>query len=371
VAVRRPAPERLIRQKILIQQNHLRDIADGTGGLALLNEFDRAKSVDAIVGDNSDFYLLGYSPDPIAHDGKFHPITVKVNRPGAIVRARAGYVAATNANTIATTQETLDKAVGAGVDVSGLELHAFASPVAASATGKGMSTVVTVDVVYPTAGVPSTIDDNLRYTILALDSDGKTKASVARDLHVAGSSAAGRAMTVRFDEVVELPAQPLTLRVGVASPTVGRAGSIQLPVDISDPSKGKLTIGGVAIGIVGGPSGITSGVERLRGLVPFQPITFRSFSQADTLRVFAPIFWTTKDGAVDVTVTATGARNGGPRGVHLAGTQAAGGRLEAAATVTVPLGDVGAGPCLITIKASLASGAMASRLVPCLIEPPR
>lgn len=67
-------------------------LAVDTGGFVIRNAnyFDRA--IAQIVDDAGNYYVLGYRP--IApQDGKFHQISVKVNRPGVVVRARRGYVA--------------------------------------------------------------------------------------------------------------------------------------------------------------------------------------------------------------------------------------------------------------------------------------
>jgi VWFA-related protein len=353
------------------QQAHLVDIAESTGGRALINRLDVANAVDEIVADNGSFYLLGYSPEPIVHDGKFHPITVKVNRPGAEVRARAGYVAASATTVPATTQQTLDQAMGAGVNVSGLTLRAFAAPIAA--TAKGMTTVVTVDVTYPASGgLPTAIDDELRMTVMALDPDAKVKANVARDWHVTAAPAPDRSLTVRINEIVDLPSQPLTLRIGVVSPTVGRAGTIQLPLDVPNPSSGKLQIGGVVLAIVGSASTpAAAGFDRVQALIPFQPATTRTFTLTDTVRVFAPVFWGGKDAAVDVAVTASGSHVGTPQRVNLIRTPALGGRSQAMLNLTVPLGKLAPGPCTIDVTATLPSGQRVSRVIPCSVESPK
>ena len=44
-----------------------------------------------IVRENSEYYLLGYSPINDAQDGTYRRLEVRVKRPGLQVRSRSGY----------------------------------------------------------------------------------------------------------------------------------------------------------------------------------------------------------------------------------------------------------------------------------------
>jgi len=67
-------------------------LAIDTGGFVVRNQniFDTA--VAQIAADVGTYYVLGYHPQK-PPDGKFRRLTVKVNRPGLVSRARRGYVA--------------------------------------------------------------------------------------------------------------------------------------------------------------------------------------------------------------------------------------------------------------------------------------
>ncbi|MDH4065825.1 MAG: VWA domain-containing protein, partial [Acidobacteriota bacterium] len=71
--------------------NSLRTLAENTDGRAIVNRNDLAKGMEQIIRDSSAYYLLGYNSSQAPQDGKFHPIRVRVKRPGVQVRARKGY----------------------------------------------------------------------------------------------------------------------------------------------------------------------------------------------------------------------------------------------------------------------------------------
>jgi VWFA-related protein len=74
----------------------LRTLADATDGLAIVDSNNLAAGLKRVVDDLTSYYLLGYYSTGRL-DGRFHPITVRVKRPGVNVRARRGYLAATPA----------------------------------------------------------------------------------------------------------------------------------------------------------------------------------------------------------------------------------------------------------------------------------
>ena len=175
-----------------------------------------------------------------------------MKRPGVRVRARPGYVAsgATAAATDATP--VLDTAMSAGVNVSGITLRSFAAPIGSGA--KGTTTIVTLEVTYPAPADGSRhIDDDLEMSVLALDPDAKIKASAGHKLHFTGTTPNQSPVTFLVDDVIDLPSQPLTLRVGLASRVLGKAGTVQFPIDVLKPSDSRLQLSGVVLGFDGQP----------------------------------------------------------------------------------------------------------------------
>ncbi len=84
-------------------QNTLQILAGETDGRAIINRNDLAVGMKQIVRDSSAYYLLGYNSTQSRSDGKFHPIKVRVRRPGVQVRARKGYWAMTAVETARAT----------------------------------------------------------------------------------------------------------------------------------------------------------------------------------------------------------------------------------------------------------------------------
>jgi VWFA-related protein len=79
--------------KELSRTGALRQMAEDTGGLAVVGTNNFAGGYQAIVRDSSTYYVVGYSPATEHRDGKFHDVRVRVKRPGLTVRARKGYFA--------------------------------------------------------------------------------------------------------------------------------------------------------------------------------------------------------------------------------------------------------------------------------------
>ena len=73
----------------------LRDIADLSGGRRYPATADVSKTLAEIATEITQQYTLAYYPSNQARDGTYRRIRVEVDRPGARVRARAGYLQVT------------------------------------------------------------------------------------------------------------------------------------------------------------------------------------------------------------------------------------------------------------------------------------
>jgi hypothetical protein len=85
----------------------LRGLAEDTGGTAIVNTNNLESLLEQTMTRTSAFYLVSYASTNSALDGKYRRITVKVNRPGVVVRARRGYMATRPRETRTTLPEDL------------------------------------------------------------------------------------------------------------------------------------------------------------------------------------------------------------------------------------------------------------------------
>ena len=362
------APTAVDTRRATIQDDHLSEIAINTGGRAFINRSDITGAIDEILTENGSFYELGYYPNPSIHDGKFHDIQVVVKRPGAHVRARQGYVAESAVAPPAKgLAETLDAAMGAGLDVSGLSMRAFAAPLAAGS--RGMRTGVTIEVTYPMPpDGQRQIDDDLRVSVLALDPDGKVKASSTRPWHVSAQVPAEHSITFLVNDVLDLPSASFTLRIGAASRALAKTGTIQVPLDVPKPSKGPVQLSGLAIGLAGPPREPVVGANLLAGVVPFQPTPLRTFAPADTLRIYARLFLSSKVTA-DAAVRLTDDRGRVIVEQAIAAVPTdAGEHGESALETTMPLDRARPGEYVLRLDVRLSNGDTASRAIPLTIR---
>ena len=85
----------------LSSQATMEQIAEETGGKPCENTNDLSGCVQSALNDSSTYYELGYYPENVRWDGRFHKITVKSDQHGIKLRYRTGYFA-TDPSTLAS-----------------------------------------------------------------------------------------------------------------------------------------------------------------------------------------------------------------------------------------------------------------------------
>jgi hypothetical protein len=111
-----------------IDRDFLVAMATNTSGRATVNTSDFAPAVEGIFRENGSYYLLGYrSTDGGA--GKYHRVSVKVNRPDVEARTRSGYWAP-EAEKADRGVATLANATAGSLPVRDLVMKVALAPVA-------------------------------------------------------------------------------------------------------------------------------------------------------------------------------------------------------------------------------------------------
>jgi VWFA-related protein len=341
----------------------LRLLTIATGGV-LYRESQPWQSPARVMTDNGSYYLLGYYPTPLPADGKFHDVTVEVNRPGMVVRARRGYRAPGGKTKALSPHQEMTASLGKGLPDPGIPIRAFVAPVT---TGPRDTTrvLVTVDVAYPIpeGGFSGAFEDEWRVGILALDPDGRIKASFQRPLTFAGTWLPNAQGTFTINETIDVPAQPLTFRVGVSSTTLAKSGSAHIKVAVPDFRDSDVRLGAVVLGVDQMNADATVGVDRIRELVPFQPTAERAFSREETLRIFATTSWRSGPPEASVTIALTGPSSLPDTTIQVLGDQTAGRNLQTAVEHSLSLADLESGDYVLTMTVAVEGRSSVTRAV--------
>jgi VWFA-related protein len=344
-------------------EESMKTLASATGGRGFAGISNPVGAVGEIMAENGSYYLLGYYPDPLVSDGKFHDIKVRVRKPGLHVRARFGYTAPGGKVVASTPHRDMMASLGAGVDDPGLPLRAFVAPLAPAS--KGTRAAVTIELTYPKSeGDGLLLNDDLRVGILALTPDAKVKASLQRPVRFTGTWKPGAAGTLVLNEALDLPAEKLTLRVGVTSREFARTGTTHLAIEVPDFRKGALQLSPPVLGSAGDAVDAASGLDSIRTLVPFQPMTSRTFSSLQSIRVFARAYWADAP-TVEATLTVAGASSLAPQPVTItSAAPPAAGRRSGVLDRTVALQGLPPGAYVLSVEARPAKGKAVRRDVP-------
>jgi hypothetical protein len=226
-----------------------------------------------------------------------------------------------------------------------------------------------VEVNYPLPdGDVRQVDDELRLGILALSPNAKIKASLQRPIRFTGKWRPDAHGAFVMNDIIELPAEQLIMRVGVTSNALGKTGTAHLTIDVPNYLDNALQLSPVVIGSNGATSDASTALDTIRALVPFQPTTSRVFATSETLRVFARAYWRASDLTAETTLTVTGPNGSSPRQWTLKGDVPAPGRRQAVLDTELPLEGLTPGAYVLHVETHLAKGKPAIRDLPFTIK---
>jgi VWFA-related protein len=265
----------------------LEALADATGGISVINTNNFRQGLDRIVA-RSSYYLLAYKPSE-SFDGKFHKLQIKVDRPGAKVSTRLGYVA--TADTVSSKTTTKEEAIFKAamsplakrdVDVSGAFQYRFMPNNSAAIDVDLRIDGKTLDFKQESDGKYHTTLDVVGFL---LNRQGKTSEGFSQTINaVLTPDEYKRAMNngLGYTGHIELPAGGYQLRVAVRESNTGKLGTVSKYIEVPDMSKKRYTMSSVFLHAVNPAGGAKAQPVPLTAL--------REISRKDDLRYSAIVY---------------------------------------------------------------------------------
>jgi VWFA-related protein len=100
-------------------RNIIRNLSEGTGGIAFMATSDLAESLGKIAQEQDQYYLLTYTPAVDSAEESCHELRVKVDRKDLEVRARKGYCASKPADALSGKPAGQDLEARAAANTAG------------------------------------------------------------------------------------------------------------------------------------------------------------------------------------------------------------------------------------------------------------
>ena len=271
-----------------------------------------AAAFDRIVADNSAYYVLAYRPPANKRDGRFHKISVRVDRPGLVTRARSGYLSpngkapAAPALDPAGPSSEIRDALASPLPVSGLSMRLSFAPFMGAPPNA--SVLITEDLLGRDLklGSPGTLE--LSYA--AVDAAGKVRAGSNDRLQLTALKPETKTQISEsglrvFNRMTLAPGR-YTVRVAAHDQAGGAVGSVAYDLDVPDFHALPLSMSGLTITSIATSRMVVAKADALmKDVLPAPPIAERAFPQSDQLWFFAEIYDNAGDTPHTVTIGTT------------------------------------------------------------------
>ena len=333
----------------------LRDLAESTGGRAILNtkEDNPESKVPRIFEENSSYYLLGFQSGNSKVDGTFRKLEVNVNRPDVEVRTRSGYYASVAGTPKSSKKPApvapLDESVTGLLPMTETPLRLTVAPFAIA--GKREAAVAIALRVQQPAPAPGATGPLLTMLAHAYDLDGTSQASKRQTLDL------GRAPNdngdVQYEVLGRLDLLPGRYEVRVGTETAGgQRASVYTYVDVPNFAKDDLSLSGLVLERT--PTGPVASKDALAGLLPVVPTTAREFARTDHIAAFLRLYQGGRGSPSPVQIVARIVNDRNEtvfQQTTALGTEHFDRNRSADYRLSVPLGQLAAGEYLLTIEA--------------------
>ncbi len=294
-----------LARELLVSQQSLQQLADGTGGFAATGVNDLNRAFDRIVEENSSYYVLGYYPTNDKRDGKFRRLDVRVKRPGVEVHARRGYgalsgkeassrtAAATPPSPTAIEAAQFKEALASPLPLSGLTMSVTAMAFKGAAPNASVAVLVQArggDLRFTEKG--GKFAGKVTLTIAAFDRNGKMVVGERPEIGLDLKPDTHKRVVqygVRMLSRLQVPPGRYQLRVVGQQGAV--EGSVHYDLEVPDFSKGRLVMGGLALSSLNADGAVMLGTDpSFGGALVAPPTALREFPSNDELAVFTEVY---------------------------------------------------------------------------------
>lgn len=318
-------------QEFRLSQDTLRELAEQTGGLAVVNTNDVTPAFQRIADANSRYYVLGYYPPNHPRDGRFHKIEVRVARPGLRVAARRGYASPRGrtpeerkrdeAARLARearrpdgkrTSTPLIGALTSPIPQSGLTFSVHAAPFKHTTDEASIALAIEIDgarLPYAAPDAKGLVSNKIELSFFGLNERGKAVSAAWTELALNLRPETRERVTahgVRANPRITLPPGRYQVRIGARETVGGHTGSVFYDLEVPDFRKEKLMLGGLLM--------TTPSVQQtpsiqpdpaVSKLLPAPATSRREFPQSDVLALYTEIYdndTSRQPRSIDVTV---------------------------------------------------------------------
>ncbi|MEP6706481.1 MAG: VWA domain-containing protein [Pyrinomonadaceae bacterium] len=224
----------------------LQALAGATGGLAVTNTNNFGAGLDRILA-RSSYYLLAYRPTE-AFNGKFHKLEIKVERPGAKVYSRNGFVATADIPGPSLTKEqTIIRAAMSplarrDVDLNGILQYRYLPN---SEAAIDINLQMAANGLTFKQGADSKYQTTFDVVGFLINDQGKTQSGFSETVNSSltpAEYARAQANGIGYIGHVDLPPGSYQLRAIVRDTETGRLGTMSKYIEVPDISKKRLTV---------------------------------------------------------------------------------------------------------------------------------
>ena len=239
--------------QLTASQDTLASLASDTGGKAFMDSNDFGEAFARVQRDMSAYYLLGYSTDNLAKDGRFRRIRVRLKKqiPGAKIEARGGYYADRDfAHTARGDRQTqLQDQLFSAVSATDL-------PVLVNASFFRLAPdryYVPISVAVPGSAVPAPPEkekDKLELDVLGVvqDEQGRPVGRIQETMKLPPASIGTlTAKNILYQSAVTLPPGRFSVKVVVRENVSGLMGSFEAPVVVPELKQAPLKVSSVIL----------------------------------------------------------------------------------------------------------------------------